>query len=165
MHPACRDVDALLADCEVRRQRRSGPGGQHRNKVETGIFIRHTESGIEAGATEQRSQEANRRLAIHRLRVKLAIGVRTAVAADRSPSAVWQSRQMGTRIQCSAGHADYPALVAEALDFLAAAAWDHTAAAEKLGCSGSQLLKLLKKDEAMAKLNSERKNVGLSPLK
>jgi hypothetical protein len=165
-HPACRDVDALLAECEVRRQRRSGPGGQHRNKVETGVFIRHLGSGIEAGATEQRGQEANRRVAIDRLRMKLAIGVRSPVADDRAPSAAWQKRLVGTRIQCSARHEDYPALVAEALDFLAAASWDVAAAARRLECSGSQLVKLLKKEPAaMAKLNSERRSVGLTPLK
>src|SRR5262249_27924451 len=40
-HPAARAPDALLAECEVRRTRRSGPGGQNRNKVETAVVLRH----------------------------------------------------------------------------------------------------------------------------
>ena len=58
-HPASLPYDELIRECEVRRQRRSGPGGQHRNKVETGIFIEHKPSGIRAEATEQRSQAKN----------------------------------------------------------------------------------------------------------
>ena len=37
IHPAALPFDALLKECEVRRLRRSGPGGQHRNKVETAV--------------------------------------------------------------------------------------------------------------------------------
>ena len=75
-HPAGLPRDELLRDCDVRRQRRSGPGGQHRNKVETGIFIEHTPTGVRAEATEQRSQPKNQEIAIWRLRVRLAVEVR-----------------------------------------------------------------------------------------
>ena len=35
MHPAELPIPELLRQCEVVHTRRSGPGGQHRNKVET----------------------------------------------------------------------------------------------------------------------------------
>lgn len=48
----------------------------------------------------------------------------------------------------SAGHEDYPALVAEALDQLQAHGPDMPRAAEVLGMTPTQLLKLFKRDPA-----------------
>src|SRR4051794_13878872 len=74
LHPACVPTAALLLQCEVRRQRRSGPGGQHRNKVETAVVLVHGPTGIRGEASERRSQTQNLKVAVQRLRVKLAIG-------------------------------------------------------------------------------------------
>jgi len=49
----------------------SGPGGQHRNKRETAVRVRHLPSGITVLATEHRSQARNKELALRRLDVKL----------------------------------------------------------------------------------------------
>ncbi len=49
----------------------SGPGGQHKNKRETAVRIRHLSSGITALATEHRSQARNKELALRRLEIKL----------------------------------------------------------------------------------------------
>ena len=57
VHPASLDVQRLLVDCESRRERRGGPGGQHRNKVETAVVLRHLPTGIVAEANERRSQQ------------------------------------------------------------------------------------------------------------
>ena len=57
-------------------------------------------------------------------------------------------------------------MLAEALDFLAAERFDHIRTAKRLGCNGSQLIKLLKKQPAAFQiLNRDREAVGLSPLK
>lgn len=54
-------------DFKVQTFRGSGPGGQHRNKKDTGVRIIHDESGARGEATEERSQEQNKRIAFRRL--------------------------------------------------------------------------------------------------
>lgn len=163
-HPATLPVESLLADCQVRRQRRSGPGGQHRNKVETGIFVVHIPTALRAEATEQRSQTRNQELAIFRLRVVLALEFRTP--AGEKPSSLWMSRLDGQRLKVNQEHGDFPALLAEAIDFLAAADWEPRQAVEKLQCSSSQLLKFLKKEpRAFELLNRKRESLGMNRLR
>ena len=64
--------DALLAQCEVRAHRASGPGGQHRNKVETAVRLVHLPSGVTVEGKDERSRTQNLRIALGRLRQKLA---------------------------------------------------------------------------------------------
>jgi protein subunit release factor A len=66
------DREALERDTEVEFVKGSGPGGQHRNKRETGVRLRHIPSGVVAMATERRSQARNRELAFERLAERLA---------------------------------------------------------------------------------------------
>lgn len=165
VHPAAQDEAALLADCTVRRGRRGGPGGQHRNKVETAIVIEHGPTGIRAEASERRSQEENRRSAVFRLRVNLAMGVRASVDESTMPSELWQSRCRNRKISVAATHRDFPALLAEALDVVDSEDIDVAAAANRLGCSTSQLTKLLKTEpRALAQINEARKAIGLRKL-
>ncbi|MDH3585368.1 MAG: peptide chain release factor-like protein, partial [Phycisphaerae bacterium] len=134
------DPEDLLADCDIRRGRASGPGGQHRNKVETAVCITHRPSGLRGEASERRSQQQNRSAALHRLRVNLALGVRCD-ATD--PTALWQQRCRGGRLRVNPAHADYPAILAEALDHVAATGFDPRPAAERLACSSTQLVRFI----------------------
>lgn len=164
MHPARLPIEDLLTNCEIRRQRRSGPGGQHRNKVETGIFVEHKPTGIRAEATEQRSQPKNQELALFRIRVNLALQHRSELVD--SPSELWKSRLRGGKIFVNAEHADFPSLLAECLDVLDANNWDAKAAAVDLGCSTTQLVRFLKKDgRGLVELNGHREKLGLNKLK
>ncbi len=166
IHPACLNPAALLAACEERRVRRSGPGGQHRNKVETGIVLHHRPTGVEAEANERRSQAENRQNALTRLRLKLALEIRVDRNAASVPSRLWQRRCQGNRIVVSRTHADFPALLAEALDTVASHGLDVKAAAIRLGCSASQLVKLLKAEPAaLAGVNAQRRQLGLKRLR
>jgi protein subunit release factor B len=67
------DRASLERDSEVEFFIASGPGGQHRNKVETGVRLMHRPSGITVTATERRSQYANRERAFERLAEHLQI--------------------------------------------------------------------------------------------
>ena len=71
-HPATIDEEILARDCEILTGRVGGPGGQHRNRVDTAVWVMHTPTGIEAQASERRSQIENKRMAMRRLRRKLA---------------------------------------------------------------------------------------------
>ncbi|KMY66575.1 peptide chain release factor I [Desulfocarbo indianensis] len=51
----------------------SGPGGQHRNKTETGVRLTHLPTGVTVSATERRSRERNRIMALERLMERLAL--------------------------------------------------------------------------------------------
>jgi len=165
MHPAALPAPALWRECELRRVRRSGPGGQHRNKVETGVVLCHRPTGVRAEASERRSQAENRAVALRRLRIRLALDVRRPVE-PAGPSELWRSRVRGERLALSPRHDDFPALLAEALDWLWSLAGDARAAAEALGCTASQLVRLLGHEPAaLARVNAWRAQRGLRPLR
>jgi hypothetical protein len=164
MHPAALPIAELMTQCETRRTRRSGPGGQHRNKVETAVVLTHTPSGVTAEASERRSQAENLAVAQQRLRVKLAVAVRTV--AEESPSELWRGRLHGGKLRVNPEHFDYPTLLAEALNTLAVNDWKLSEAAEILGVSGTQLTNLLRDAaDALSLLNSHRAEQGLGALR
>ncbi len=166
MHPAQLTVEKLLEDCDIQRTRRGGPGGQHRNKVSSAVVITHRPTAISGQASERRSQHANRDVAIHRLRVNLAIGFRAESQAAtendeqdvaRQSSELWRSRIRGGKVKVNPNHADFPALLAEAMDELPGCGFDVAAAAKWLGVSTSQLVKFLKLEPAaLEHVNRER---------
>ena len=162
-HPSTWSEDRLIAACEIRRQRRSGPGGQHRNKVETGVIITHPDSGVSVSATERRSQATNLRHALRRLRIRLAIQCRTPA---ETPTGLWLDRCVSGRLMISPRHPDYPAILAELMNQLAAHHWNDAKAADVLGCTRSSLMRVLRREpEALAMVNRQRTELGLTGLR
>jgi hypothetical protein len=165
-HPAALPIQRLLKECTVRRTRRSGPGGQHRNKVETAVIIEHRPTRVSAEASERRSQEENRQEALFRLRLGLAVEVRNPIELPYTPSDLWVGRCRGGKLTVNPWHDDFPALLAEALDVLASCANEVAAAAGVLRCTTSQLVKFLQLEpRAIAALNRDRERNGLHKLK
>lgn len=164
-HPATLSPTELLKACGEIRTKRSGPGGQHRNKTETAVVLVHGPTGISAEGSERRSQAENRAVALNRLRLKLAVEHRTP-ADPKGPSALWRSRVRGRQLVISSSHDDYPALVAEALNQLHAHGFHMALTAETMGVSGTQLVGLLRKSPAgWVALKNHRAELGLPALK
>ena len=65
------DRASLEKDTRIQFFRGSGPGGQRRNRRETGVRLRHLPSGIAVEAEDTRSQAQNRELAFERLQERL----------------------------------------------------------------------------------------------
>lgn len=168
MHPARLSPEELLAECHVRADRRGGPGGQHRNKVQTAVIIEHPLTGICAEASERRSQIDNRRVALFRLRLQLAIHCRSTALDDKRmlpPSGLWSSRAQGSRITVSKTHDDFPAILAELLDALSDCEYDLAVASQHFSTTSSQLTRLLRSyPPALAAVNKQRSQLGLHPL-
>jgi len=163
MHPSDLEIDRLLDECDIRRIKRGGPGGQHRNKTASAVVLKHRPTGTIAEANERRDQSVNLQRALFRLRVLLALEIRSK--RSKVPSELWISRCANGRIVLDKGHEDFPRMLAEALDVLVERDDDVRSAADVLKCSASQLVKLLSLDpRGLALANGRRRARGMRPL-
>jgi protein subunit release factor B len=88
------DRDSLERDCDMTFFVAGGPGGQHRNKVATGVRLVHRPSGMVVTATERRSQAANREAAFTRMAERLrAASQRQAPRVATRPGAAAIARR------------------------------------------------------------------------
>ena len=174
-HPAAFPDEELLKHCAISRGRTGGPGGQHRNRVETHVMLTHTPTGIVGQAGERREANVNMRVALRRLRLALATEHRIGVPAGEIGSGLWRSRLlrkkdengvMRARIGVNTDHRDYPSMLTEALDVIDACDHDMKRAGLRLETSTAQLLKLIREHKAaLAWLNGERAKRGLPNLR
>jgi peptide chain release factor len=61
------------SDIDFQAVRSSGAGGQHVNKVSSAIRATHRATGISVFSQESRSQQQNKKIAIERLKEKIAL--------------------------------------------------------------------------------------------
>ncbi len=162
--------DALIAQCEVDRYRASGPGGQHRNKTESAVRLRHRLTGVTAIGEDSRSQAENKVHAVRRLRAAIALEVREPVALEH-----WQASArlaalvaggtapLGARTRQTG---EYWAAIGELLDVLVAGGLEIGATAQRLGITTGALSKLLVHDDHVLRaVNDLRRARQLRPLR
>ena len=63
--------DELLRECEVDTFRASGPGGQHVNKTESAVRLKHLPSGVVVTSQQERSQYRNKTICLEKLRARI----------------------------------------------------------------------------------------------
>ena len=159
--------DALAAQCEIDRYRASGPGGQHRNKTESAVRVRHKMSGLAAIAEESRAQGENKARALRRLREHLAIELRAAapatISARLAAIVAGGTAPLGERTR---EKPEYLLAMAELLDVFAGESAEVAATAARLGVTTGAASKLLMHDERVARaVNRLRSARGLRPLR
>lgn len=162
--------DALIAQSEVDRYRASGPGGQHRNKTESAVRLRHKLSGVSAIGEDSRSQSENKHHAVRRLRAAIALEVREPVCLpDYRPSprlaafVAAGTAPLGAKTKVTG---TYWAAIGELLDLVVAGELEIGTTARRLGITTGALSKLLLHDEAVARtLNDLRRARGMRPLR
>lgn len=162
--------DALIAQCEVDRYRASGPGGQHRNKTESAVRLRHKLTGVSAIGEDSRSQSENKLHAVRRLRSAIALEVREPVFLETytPPPRLAKLVAGGTGpLGAKTRHTgEYWAGIAELLDLLVANNLEIGTSAQRLGITTGALSKLLLHDDQVARvINDLRRAKGMRPLR
>lgn len=169
-HPATLSPDKLLDSCGLRTQRRSGPGGQHRNKTSSGVFLHYPPTDTTAEATERRSQADNRNIALERLRFRLAVEVRSPSPRDGyqvpAEETALRTQYKNHPLKISDRNSEKPAVLALLLNDLHVAGGQPSAVSQEWGTSTSAIVRLVKSHPvAFAFLNQIRQHHGRLPLR
>ena len=163
-HLSLLSVDDLSGRLQVRFVRRGGPGGQHRNKVSTGVFLHDPVTGVSGEATESRSQRTNRSEAMTRLRMAASISLRTNQECPIERSV--RERLLPRRLKISASSDDHAAAMTLLLNDLHRAGGQPSLVAPIWKCSGGAVVRLVKREPAAWRwLQDVRKHHGRLPLR
>lgn len=79
--PTAAEVEIRDDDLEWSTCRGSGAGGQHRNKTESAVIVKHGPSGVSVRCESERSQRQNRATALGLLRARLLAAKEAATTA------------------------------------------------------------------------------------
>nr|POE45203.1 peptide chain release factor 2 [Quercus suber] len=165
----------LMRECEMDTFKASGPGGQHRNKRESAVRVKHIPTGLIAQAVEDRSQHMNRASALARLRTLLALHVRNTVDIHTySPppdllailplKSTLRSSSSGPQI--GPNNPKFLLGMQALLDLILAVDGSVSEAAKYVGLSTGALSRLiLSHDSLRMAVNQLRASKGLKPLK
>ncbi|GAV79098.1 RF-1 domain-containing protein [Cephalotus follicularis] len=167
--------EELMRQCEMDTFKASGPGGQHRNKRESAVRLKHLPTGIIAQAVEDRSQHMNRASALLRLRTLLALRVRNSVDLESysppkellqilPPKSTLRGSDCGPQI--GPNNSKFVLGMQALLDLIFAVEGSVSQAAKLLGLSTGALSRLLlSHDSLRMAVNDLRASKGMKPLK
>ncbi len=149
--------DQLKGLCRVKACVGTGNGGQKRNKTSSAIQLTHEATGISMEDDTTRSQHQNLRHALRKMRWELAV---TLVP---SPGELPPSVPLIPIPKASTPR--YSLWLGKVFDALRRGEFQLAPAAADLGCTASQLGRLLGRDPfAWQKLSQERQRRQLPPL-
>ena len=137
------DAD-LLKLCEISAYKGSGPGGQHKNKTNSGVKLKLKENSqpvIESYSCDDRSSHINKLLALKKLRLKIALQIR------EEPAAQIPFPFPGSDGKISPDNNLYPQFIADILDRINFCKGDLGEAAKVWGLSKSALNKIILQDK------------------
>ncbi len=160
------EPEKLLAQCAQDRFQASGPGGQKRNRVYSGLRLKHGPTGLQVTASEHRESRRNLEEALRKLRMELAFGA--AGARDLpAPLPIQPPVPLPPfRAKVSPSHEDFPLLAYMALRALDESQGRLEAAATRLGTGSSALARFFKLHSALwTRAGALRASHGLGPLK
>jgi len=152
--------EELLRRCDASSSSTHGPGGQHRNKAESAVRLRHRATGLVVQCEEHAQRSQNRTQALARLRLRLALHDPTPI-----DPAVLAPHRDGLRLRIAMDAPDLPAVAALCVQALGRAQGRVAEAAQALGVSTAQLTKVMALDkEIRAAADAIRRQAGLGPL-
>ena len=148
--------DALLKACRTDCFRAPGPGGQHRNKVDSAVRLTlKAFPKITATATESRSQHTNRRQALVRLKRAIAYHLRS----NDTPK--WDGQ-----LKFNTENPEYPRFLAVVLDALNQNQWRVGDSARAMGLSTGKLNTILFRDQHLWEfVNRNRESASMGRLR
>ncbi len=167
----------ILAQCDIHIYKASGPGGQHRNKVSSAVRLKHKTTNITATANDSRSQHDNRKLAIQRLRMNLAIRLRDPIPPHGGetplPAILVECINVATkgpkvgigRLTISRKNPRFWEVAAYLLDYLAGANGKIGEVSASLGITTGNLTSVFKADRhLLAAVQEIRRNHEMRPI-
>lgn len=132
----------------------SGPGGQKKNKTSSAVRLIHKESGVQASASEDRQQSVNKKRALRRLRLELALHIRQDFS---SWTGEWNMNEKNNL---------YAVLIASIIDGLEELNYQVSDLSKALGLSTSALIKVLRKSQIVWRfVNEQRQKRDMKALK
>lgn len=136
-------LNELLKACKVSGFQGGGPGGQFRNKTNSGVDLRLAEFNLAIRSCESRSASENKVHALHRLRLAIALCVR------ESPKPFEKLRFPGSQGHIQPSNELYPQFIADVFDIVSANGGDTREAARAFGLTNSGLTKILHANKAV----------------
>jgi len=144
----------LQQHCLIETFKVPGPGGQKKNVTNSAVRIklRH-DIKIEGIASESRSQHQNKLKALTRLRLVIALKLRSDVS-----NTDLAELQKNNYLLINPKNAIFPITTAILFDRLQSNAWDHQKLARDLNIGTNPLIRTLKKDRTVWRALTEEKS-------